>query len=92
MVRDSAYLCSQNLSLYLAVFIRVEYTDCRGTALPIGVNLTIEKAVKTAATQTKPACAGFKTVYFSLVRAGGLGFYSRDFQSLGLKLTPMGLA
>ena len=28
-------------------------------------------------------------LHSSLVRAGGLGFYSRDFQSLGLKLIPM---
>ena len=33
---------------------------------------------KSGAIQTKPAYAGFKTV-----RAGGLRFYSRDFQSPG---------
>jgi hypothetical protein len=36
-------------------------------------------AVETAATQTKPAYAGFRSLDFPLVRAGGLGFYSRDF-------------
>jgi len=44
-------------------------------------------AVKTAAIQTKPACAGFKILNISLVRAGGLGFYSRvsvHFIRLGL--------
>ncbi|MEP0877569.1 hypothetical protein NDA00_17310 [Funiculus sociatus GB2-M2] len=49
-------------------------------------------AVKTAATQTKPACAGSKSLNFPLVRAGGLGFCSREFHSPGLKLTPMGNA
>ncbi len=52
--------------------------------------LKLSWAVKTAAIQTKPACAGSKTFDFPLVRAGGLGFCSRDFQSPGLKLTPMG--
>jgi hypothetical protein len=33
--------------------------------------------------------AGFKNLDFSSVRAGGLGFCSRDFQSPRLKLTPM---
>jgi len=51
--------------------------------------LDVNWAVKTAATQTKPAYAGFKNLSFSLVRDGGLRFYSRDFQSLGLKLIPM---
>jgi hypothetical protein len=51
--------------------------------------LNVSWAVETAATQTKPACAGFKTLEFLLVRAGGLGFYRRDFQSPWLKLTPM---
>jgi hypothetical protein len=45
----------------------------RGTAMLIGVNLTIEKAVETAAIQPKPACAGFKALDFWLVRVGGLG-------------------
>ena len=70
----------------------------RGTALSIRVNLTVSLAVETAATQTKPAYAGFSNLDFPLVRAGGLGFYSRDsvagrasvhFQSPGLKLTPI---
>jgi hypothetical protein len=55
----------------------------------IGVNLTVSLAVETAAIQTKPACAGFKTVDFSLVRVGGLGFYSSEFHSAELKLTSM---
>ena len=45
--------------------------------------------VETAATQTKPAEAGFKNFDLSLVRAGGLGFYSSEFDSPGLKLTLM---
>ena len=61
-------------------------------AMPMHVNLTVSLAVETAATQTKPAYAGFSNLDFPLVRAGGLGFYSRDFQSPGLKLTPMGNA
>jgi hypothetical protein len=36
-------------------------------------------AVETAATQTKPAYAGFKNLGFSSVRAGGLGLFSCDF-------------
>src|SRR4028118_34116 len=51
--------------------------------------LNVSLAVKTAATQPKPAYAGLRNFDFPLVRAGGLGFYSRDFQSPGLKLTPM---
>ncbi len=55
----------------------------------------ISLAVKTAATQTKPAVArqrtkgatGFKALCFSLVRDGGLRLYSREFHSLGRKLT-----
>ncbi len=43
--------------------------------------LNVDWAVKTAAIQTKPACAGSKTSDFPLVRAGRLGFCSRDFQS-----------
>ncbi len=61
-------------------------------AMPIGVNLMVSLAVKTAAIQTKPACAGSKTFDFPLVRAGGLSFCSRDFQPPGLKLTLMGNA
>jgi hypothetical protein len=45
--------------------------------------------VETAATQTKPASAGFKNLNFSLIRAGGLGFCSREFHSPGLELTAM---
>ena len=51
--------------------------------------LNVSWAVETAAIQTKPAYAGFKTLVFPLVRAGGLRFYSRQFHSPGLKLTPM---
>jgi hypothetical protein len=39
---------------------------------------------KSGATQTKPASAGFKILNFPLVRAGGLGLYSRDFNRQGL--------
>ncbi len=41
-------------------------------------------AVETAATQTKPAQAGYKTLDFRLVRAGGLALYSPEFYSEGL--------
>ncbi|AFZ19163.1 hypothetical protein [Allocoleopsis franciscana] len=51
--------------------------------------LNVSWAVETAAIQTKPAYAGFKTLVFPLVHAGGLRFYSREFHSPGLKLTPM---
>ncbi|AFZ16944.1 CHAT domain-containing protein [Allocoleopsis franciscana] len=46
----------------------------------ISCNL-LNRAVETAATQTKPAYAGFTTLDFPLVRAGGLRFYSREFHS-----------
>ena len=36
--------------------------------------LYVSLAVETAATQTKPAKAGYKNLNLSLVRAGGLGF------------------
>jgi hypothetical protein len=51
--------------------------------------LNVDWAVKTATTQTRACVGRFQNPSFSLVRAGGLGFYSRDFQSLGLKLTLM---
>jgi hypothetical protein len=44
--------------LNIAAPVCLEYS--RGTAMPIGVNLTIEKAVETAATQPKPARQGLK--------------------------------
>ncbi len=47
------------------------------------VNQITNRAVETAATQTKPAYAGFQIVDSPQVRAGGLGFYSREFHSLG---------
>ena len=57
----------------------------------LGINSTnhssstiLNRAVETAATQTKPAYAGFKTLDFPPVRAGGLRFYSREFHSPGL--------
>jgi hypothetical protein len=51
--------------------------------------LKVSLAVETAATQTKPAYAGFKTPDFPLVRLRGLRLSSREFHSLGLKLTPL---
>jgi hypothetical protein len=60
--------------------------------LSIGVNLTIEKAVETASIQTKPACAGYKTLDFCSVRVGELCFYRREFHSHGIILTPMDLS
>ena len=46
--------------------------------------ILLNQAVKTAATQTKPAYAGFKILDCYLVRADGLCLCSRDFQSPGL--------
>jgi hypothetical protein len=40
--------------------------------------------IKIAATRPKPAKARLKNLDLTLVRAGGLGLYSRDFQSFGL--------
>lgn len=65
--------------------------------LRVSGEFNVNSAVKTAATQTKPAYAGSKDIDFSLVRllprrtqrVGGLGLYSREFDWLGLKLTPM---
>ena len=54
--------------------------------------LKVSLAVETAAIQTKPAQAGYQIFDFSLVRVGGLRFSSREFYSLGLKLTPMAIA
>jgi hypothetical protein len=45
----------------------------------MGVNLNLSWAVETAAIQTKPADTGYQILDFSLVRAGGLSFCSRDF-------------
>jgi hypothetical protein len=51
-----------------------------GISMTSGIELgEVSWAVSTAATQTKPAYAGFRSLDFPLVRAGGLGFYSRDF-------------
>jgi hypothetical protein len=72
------------------VMASMEYRVGHGNAHPCQFKIGL--AVETAATQTKPAYAGFRAFDFPSVRAGGLGFYSRDFQSLGLKLTPMGNA
>jgi hypothetical protein len=38
--------------------------------------LKVSLAVETAATQTKPACAGYQTLDFPSVRVGGLRLYS----------------
>ena len=73
----------------------------RGTYISHWCQLNVSLAVKTAATQPKPAYAGLRNLDFPLVRAGGLGFYSRVsvagrdsvlFQSPGLKLTPMDIS
>jgi hypothetical protein len=70
-----------------AVFDLVPYSQ--GHTAVIGVNLTLIGRLKPQLYKHAPACGGFKTLEFPLVRAGGLGFYRRDFQSPGLKLTPM---
>jgi hypothetical protein len=59
-------------------------SDCRHRC-----QLNVSLAVLTAAIQTKPAYAGYQTLDSPLVRAGGLGFYSSEFHSPELKLTPM---
>jgi hypothetical protein len=61
----------------------------KAIALQPHVNLRASLAVETAAIQPKPACAGYKAPDFTLVRVGGLRFYSREFHSPRLKLTPM---
>ncbi|HEY9743716.1 MAG TPA: hypothetical protein V6C90_24785 [Coleofasciculaceae cyanobacterium] len=47
-----------------------------GAREPIALTHILQLAVETAATQTKPAYAGYKILDFRLVRAGGLGLYS----------------
>ncbi len=70
----------------------------RARVLSIGVNLRGIGRLKPQLHDTLPAyraCAArsaprrFQNLDFSSVRAGGLGFCSRDFQSPRLKLTPM---
>ncbi|HLO84011.1 MAG TPA: hypothetical protein VK203_03210, partial [Nostocaceae cyanobacterium] len=64
-------------------------------ALPISVNLTKNGRLETASTQARRIAAsrreghlrGFENLDFSLVRVGGLGLYSHEFYSLGLKFT-----
>ncbi|WDD31705.1 hypothetical protein PQG02_23875 [Nostoc sp. UHCC 0926] len=51
------------------------------------VNLARNGRLETASTQTKPTSVGFKTLYFLLIRAGGLRLCSREFYSPKLKLT-----
>jgi len=65
---------------------------CRGKAWLIGVNLTLAWRLKPQLHKLAPAYAGYQTLDFPLVRAGGLGFYSSEFHSPELKLTPMGMA
>ncbi|HLO86193.1 MAG TPA: hypothetical protein VK203_14450, partial [Nostocaceae cyanobacterium] len=43
-----------------------------------------------AASRREGHLRGFENLDFSLVRVGGLGLYSHEFYSLGLKFTPMG--
>ena len=62
---------------------------CRVRQGGIGVNLTLIWRLKPQLHKHAPAYAGLKSVDFSLVRAGGLGFYSREFIRFCLKLTPM---
>jgi filamentous hemagglutinin family protein len=85
---------SQNL--YIAPLVQTELIHSLQTRQ--GINSTassqsrlklrsctlLNRAVETAATQTKPAYAGFTTLDFPPVRAGGLRFYSREFHSPGL--------
>ncbi len=53
------------------------------------MHLAVETAQRQQAHKYAPASAALKTLDFTLVRAGGLSFYSREFHSPGLKLTPM---
>ena len=48
----------------------------QGLKLEASITQILHLAVETAATQTKPAYAGYKTLAFQLVRVGGLGLYS----------------
>jgi hypothetical protein len=52
--------------------------------LSIGVNLTLAWRLKPQLNKLAPACAGYQTLDFPLVRAGGLGFWTREFIRLGL--------
>ena len=54
--------------------------SCRGARAIIGVNLTLIGRLKPQLHKQNLPGAGLKTLDFTLVRAGGLGFYSRDFQ------------
>ena len=54
----------------------------RGTTVSIGVNLTLTGRLKPQLHKLAPACAGFKTLEFSLVTVGELCLYSREFQDV----------
>ena len=57
-----------------------------GVSGSIGVNLTLIGRLKPQLHKHAPAEAGLETLDFTLVRAGGLGFHSREFHSPGLML------
>jgi hypothetical protein len=51
---------------------------------PAGKAHSLHLAVETAATQTKPTSAGYKTLNFWLVRVGGLRCIAPELHSEGL--------
>jgi hypothetical protein len=69
----------------------------RDQPITSGINLRAAWRLKPQLYKHAPACAGYKASDFTLVRRtfgaltrnGGLRFYSREFHSPGLKLTPM---
>jgi hypothetical protein len=65
--------------------LRTKPSDRKSTGMDTGelksaiaflLSHILHLAVETAATQTKPAFAGYKTLDFWLVRTGGLSLYS----------------
>jgi hypothetical protein len=48
-------------------------------AMPVSVNLTLTGRLKPQLHKRNPPARVLKALIFLLVRAGGLGFYSRDF-------------
>ncbi|MBD1927677.1 hypothetical protein H6F74_15700 [Trichocoleus sp. FACHB-90] len=60
--------------------------------MPIGVNLTLAWRLKPQLHKQNPPARVIRILITALAKASGLGLFSRDFQSPGLKLTPMGNA
>ncbi|WP_235115473.1 hypothetical protein [Desmonostoc muscorum] len=58
LISAIAYNIIPDACILIDDFYLRPHTQRRGTALPIGVNLTLKGRLETASTQTKPACAG----------------------------------